>query len=124
MYVNKKILLPLVEMDQSMTSFHLRYFWKASKFFGNELICCKFTNTKAWILSSVSMFTSDTILHTTSFCPFLIQSVYYTSLAAFFFETIGVLFRATELYSLEWHLFCNCCEFDEDRRKKFYGKDL
>lgn len=112
-------------MDQSITSFHLRYFWKAGKFFGNELICFKFTNTKAWILSTVSMFACATILHTTSFCPFLIQSAYYTSLAAFFFETIGVLLRATELYSHELHSFCNCCELNnEDRRKKFYGKDV
>lgn len=112
-------------MDKSITGFHLRYLRNAGKFFCNELTCSKFTNTKAWTLSILSTCGFATILHYTSFCPFLISSAYCTSLIVFFLETIGILGRASELYTRDLHSFCNCLDLsDKEREKLFYGKDL
>ena len=125
MCVKNNNFFSFVEMDKSITTFHLRYLWKAGKFFGNELICSKFTNTKAWALSVLSTCGFATVLHTTSFCPFLIESAYYISLATFFLETFGITTRAAELYGHEFYSFFNSFDLsDPDREKQFYGKDV
>ena len=117
----------VVEMDKSLTIFHLQYLWKCGKYFCQELLSRNMCNSKAFVIAIASSAGLSYIQANASFCPLLFQSGYVFSITSSIFEGIGLLFRCVDIYILHVHPYNECdkrdCEICTARNVHIFGKD-